>query len=494
MNQEAPEPQATLHHGAGREPSRAIVPTLVLTATVSSAIGSLGAPLLETIARDDHVTLGTAQWSLTLPMLVGAVVAPVLGRLGDGPSRRNVVLWTLTVVLIGSVVVAIPGWGFAALLVGRSMQGLGFALMPLTMAVARDSLPEARSGPAIAVLSIAATAGIGLGFPLTGLLDETLGLHACFWVGAIMAGGALLLNLVVLPASRHLHRRRLDVAGGVLIGCGLLALLVAVTEGSTWGWFSPRVLLLLAGAAILIVIWVFRELSVAHPLVDLRLVRHRSVAITNVTASLIAMAMYMFLPLLTNFVQTPPSEGYGFGASVLVTGLMLVPFAVLSTSMSRVARMIGHRVPPERLVPIGAMLMALATIMFLVTSGALWEGFVATGLVGVGVGLSFAAMPGLIIRSVPASETGSALGFYQVVRTVGFALGSGVSASILAAYTLSGQLLPERAGFEVAFATSAVICLVAAAVSTRLRRPQTISAVDSPPMPASVPAAAAPRA
>ncbi len=492
MNRQTSENLMTLPPGAATTPRRAIVPTLVLTATVSSAIGSLGAPLLETIARDDHVTLSSAQWSLTLPMLVGAVVAPVLGRLGDGPSRRNVILWTLGVVLVGSVVVAIPGWGFAALLVGRSMQGLGFALMPLTMAVARDSLPESKSGPAIAVLSIAATAGIGLGYPLTGLLDQTVGLHACFWVGAVMAGGALLLNLVVLPTSGHLHRRPLDGLGGVLIGFGLLALLIAVTEGSTWGWVSPAVLVLLAAAVILIVAWVYRELSTPHPVVDLHLLRHRSVAVTNATAFLIAMAMYMFLPLLTNYVQTPPSEGYGFGASVLVTGLMLVPFAVLSTSMSRVARMIGHRVPPERMVPIGAMLMALATIMFVVASGALWEAFVATGLVGMGVGLSFAAMPGLIIRSIPSAETGSALGFYQVVRTVGFALGSGVSASILAAYTLSGQLLPERAGFEVAFIASAAICVAAAVVSTFLRHPQTVSNVAIP-MSRSVTPAVAPR-
>jgi MFS family permease len=485
----------TAKRGPGPDaPSRAIVPTLVLTATVSSAIGSLGAPLLQTIARLYHVTLGTAQWSLTLPMLVGAVVAPLLGRLGDGPGRRKVVLATLVVVLAGSVIVAVPTGGFAALLVGRGMQGLGFALMPLTMAVARDSLRASQSASAIALLSIAATAGIGLGFPLTGLIDETLGLHACFWVGAVMAGGALLLNAVVLPSSRHLHRRPLDVVGALLIGSGLLALLIAVTEGSSWGWTSAKELILLAAAAVLLAAWAFRELAARHPLVDLRLLHHRSVAVTNVTAFLIAMGMYMFLPLLANYVQTPPSAGYGFGASVLITGFMLVPFSVLSTSMSGVARKLQHRLPPERMVPAGALLMALATILFLSTSGALWEAFVATGLVGIGVGLSFAAMPGLILRSVPGEETGSALGFYQVVRTVGFALGSGVSASILAAYTLSGHLLPDRSGFTVAMIVSAGICVLAAVVSASLARsPAADRSVVAAPRTASVaPAAVAP--
>jgi predicted MFS family arabinose efflux permease len=452
-------------------PPRALVPILIFISTVSSAVGSLGAPLLQTIARVDHISLANAQWSLTLPMLVGAVGAPVLGRLGDGPARRTVIRTTLGVVLVGSVLAAIPSGGFSLLLMGRGMQGLGFGLMPLTMAVARDSLPESRSGPAIALLSVAATAGVGLGFPITGLLDDFLGLHATFWFGAVVAGVALVLSWPVLPASSQRRRGPLDIWGASLLGAALLSLLLAITEAHSWRWGSARVVTLLAAAVVLGVLWTRHERSARYPLLDLRLLRHRAVAVTYLTGLLIALSMYMFLPLLTDFVQTPASAGYGFGSSVVVTGLMLVPFSVLSTSMSRVAARIRDRLGPERVVALGALLMAAATVLFTVTAGAVWEAFVATGIAGMGVGFSFAAMPGLIIRSVPSEETGSALGFYQVVRSVGFAAGSGISASILSAYTRAGHSLPPRSGFTVAMAVGAGVGVLAAAVSALLGRP-----------------------
>lgn len=178
----------------------------------------------------------------------------------------------------------------------------------------------------------------------------------------------------------------------------------------------------------------------------------------------------ILIGLLTDFVQTPRSAGYGSSASVVTTGSMLLPFSVLSTSMSRVAAALGARIGQERVVSIGALVMAVAVGLFSVTSGALWEGFVAMGICGIGVGFTFAAMPGLIVRSVPGDETGSALGFYQVVRYVGFSVGSGIAASILAGFTPARHVSPDRAGFTVALAVGAAVCLVAAIVSASLGR------------------------
>lgn len=453
-----------------KEPSPALVPVLVLIGMVTSVVSSLGAPLLPTIARVDHVSLGDAQWSLTVTMLVGAVAAPILGRLGDTPFRRGVILWALGAVVVGSALAAIPGGGFGLLLAGRGLHGLGLGLMPLTMAVARDALPEHRAGPAIALLSISTAAGVGLGYPITGLLDEAFGLHGTFWFGAVIGVVALALSAPVVPRSHHLERRPLDISGAVLLGLALVTFLMGLTEGQPWGWLSvPVVALILTGLAIG-GLWVWRELSARHPLVDLRLLRHASVAVTNGTALLIAMAMYLYIPLLTDFAQTPKSAGYGFGASVLVTGLMLLPFSVLSTSMSRVAAALGRRFGQESVVPVGALVMVVAVGWFAIAGRGLWEGFVDMGICGAGVGFTFAAMPGLIVRSVPKDETGSALGFYQVVRYVGFSLGSGVGDTLLATFTAAGHTIPRRTGFTWSFAVGAGICLAAALLSASLGR------------------------
>ena len=449
---------------------RALVPVLVLIGMVNAVVSSLGAPLLPAIARTDHVSLGDSQWSLTVTLLVGAVAAPVLGRLGDGPGRRWVILTAIGGVFAGSLLAALPGNDFGLLLTGRALHGLGLGLMPLTMAVARDSLPEYRSGPAIALLSISTAAGVGLGYPVTGLLYGAFGLHAPFWFGAIVALISFVAAAAVVPNGAHLARRPLDTLGAALLGVALVAVLLAVTEGQAWGWVSARVIGLVAAGAVLGVLWVRREKRCEHPLVDLALLRHPVVVVTNASGTLIAIAMYIFLPLMTDFVQTPRSAGYGSGASVTMTGLMLVPFSVLGTSMSRVAARVGARLGQEMVVPIGSAVLAMAVVMFALPGGVLWEGFVTMGIAGVGIGFTFAAMPGLIVRSVPGRETGSALGFYQVTRFIGFSLGSGIAASILAVYTPAHQLLPERRGFTVAFAVGAAVCLLAAGVSASLIR------------------------
>lgn len=450
-------------------PSPGLVPVLVAIGLVTSVISSLGAPLLPTIARTDHVSLGAAQWALTVTMLSGAVTTPVLGRLGDGPARRPVILATLAAVVAGCAVAGLSRHDFALLVAGRALQGLGLGLMPLTMAVARDALPEARSAPVIALLSIATAAGVGLGYPVTGILEEAWGLDSPFWFGAVVAALALAAAAVVVPSARNLRSRPLDIPGALLLGGALVALLVAVSQGRPWGWGSVPVVGLLAGSVVLAVAWTAHERRTPHPLVDVRLLRHRVMAVTNLTAMLIALAIYMFFPLVTDFVQTPRSAGYGFGTSVVVTGLMLLPFSVLSTSMSRVAAIAAARFGRERVVPVGALVMGLGSLVFVVGGGALWQGFVAMGVFGAAVGCTFAAMPGLIVSAVPASETGSALGFYQVVRFVGFSLGSGVSASLLAAYTPAGRALPDRAGFSVAMVAAAGACVLAAAVAAALR-------------------------
>ena len=140
---------------------------LIFIGLVVAVIGSLGAPLVPTVARASQVSLASAQWSLTITLLVGAVTTPILGRLGDGPHRRTSLLAAIGAVVAGCVLAALP-LGFAALLAGRALQGVGLGLVPLAIAVARDALPADRARSAIALLSVTTVAGIGLGYPLPG--------------------------------------------------------------------------------------------------------------------------------------------------------------------------------------------------------------------------------------------------------------------------------------------------------------------------------------
>ena len=117
--------------------AKALAPVLVLTTLVVSVISSLGAPLIPTIAKNFHDSLTTAQWSLTVGLLSGAVSAPVMGRLGDGPRRRATIIGGLAAVTLGGVVAALAS-SLDVLVVGRALQGLDLALKLLGDAAARD--------------------------------------------------------------------------------------------------------------------------------------------------------------------------------------------------------------------------------------------------------------------------------------------------------------------------------------------------------------------
>jgi MFS family permease len=117
------------------------------------------------------------------------------------------------------------------------------------------------------------------------------------------------------------------------------------------------------------------------------------------------------------------------------------------------------------LLPVGSLAGAAAGIFFALFHTSLWQAFVMMGILGVGIGSSSAAIPGLIVHAVPESETGSAMGFYQVVRYLGFSLGSALTASILASHTAPGQSLPTLSGYTVVFWVGVVLCLAAAVLA-----------------------------
>ena len=172
--------------------------------------------------------------------------------------------------------------------------------------------------------------------------------------------------------------------------------------------------------------------------------------------------MYMYLSGVTELVQTPRALGYGFSASVVTAGLCLVPFSVSSLAASRALPWTRSVVGRRGLLPAGSLVVASAGVFFALFHGALWQAFVMMGLLGLGLGSTFAAIPGLVVDAVPESETGSAMGFYQVVRYIGFSLGSALAASILAGRTPSRARLPAEGGYVLVLWIAAGICVAAA--------------------------------
>jgi len=441
---------------------RALVPVLIFIGTVVAVISSLGAPLIPAIAETMGTSLPDAQWALTVTLLVGAVATPVVGRLGDGRHRRTVILAVLAVVTVGGALAALP-LGLGWLVAGRGLQGFGLGLTPLAIATAREALHGRRAVSTIAALSVTVVAGVGLGYPLAGLVAELGGVHAAFWAGALVSVAALVAAAVVLPPSPEAPPRRLDVGGALLLGAALAALLLALGNADTWGWASPLLWALLGGAVVLLVGWAAWEHRTPWPLVDLRLARGRLALSAHSAALLVGLGNYLLLASVPVLAQSPRPAG--FDASIVVAGLVLLPFSAASVLGGRLARALADRAGASAVLPVAALVQGGAFLLFGLTRTDLWQLFLVMAVAGLGVGAAFAAFPALIVAAVPPSETGSAMSLNQVLRYVGFAVGSALTATVLAASTPEGASAPGAGGYAVLAVVGGAVCVATAALT-----------------------------
>jgi MFS family permease len=446
----------------------------VFIALVVAAVGSLGAPLITSVATTFGVSLASAQWTLTITLLSGAVAAPVLGRLGAGPRRRGVIVATLAIVTAGSVLTVAPlpfGWlGFGWLLVGRAAQGVGLGLTALMMGVARDHLPRERSASVIALVSVASTIGIGVGYPLAGLLTEFAGLRVAYGLGAVVSAAALVTAARTMPAPPLGRSARVDVPGAVLLACGLFAVLLVVSEPSLWSHHLAVAVTLTAGGAVLLCSWAGYELSTPWPLIDVRLLRHRAVAGANIAMGVAGAGMYLLLTLITRYAQTPGSAGYGFGLTTFEAGLVLVPFSALGFVAGKVTPRLAKRFGASAVLAVSSAVVLAAFVVFVLARSDVAQVLLAMAILGFGVGSFSAAIPAVILAVTPHRETSSAMSFNQVVRGTGFALGSAIGGLALAAFSPAGRVFPDNGAYTAAAWVGVLIMEAAVWVSALLTR------------------------
>jgi MFS family permease len=252
------------------------------------------------------------------------------------------------------------------------------------------------------------------------------------------------------------------LAALLMIG-GLSAVLIAVSETTSWGWGSPRTLGLIAVGIAILAAWVLVELRSREPLVDMAMMRLRAVWTTNLAAFLLGAGMYTAFILIPQFVETPARAGFGFGASITGGGLFLLPCTLMLLAVGLFAGRIAARFGSKAALVAGSVFATLSFVLLLAAHAQRWTVFLASGLLGVGIGLAFAALGALIVGAVPAHQTGVASGMNTVLRTVGGALGAQIGATFIAGNQSGG--LPTAHGFDLAFVTALLALLLGVAAS-----------------------------
>jgi MFS family permease len=445
---------------SGSHPT-AVLLVLALSTFVVVVMQSMVMPILGGLATSLNVSMADVSWVVTVNLLSAAVFTPFLGSLGDALGRKRVLMLTLLLTTVGSVLVAVSHL-MALVLVGRVLQGMGFAAMPLAIGIVRSIFPPARVPSSLALLSALTGIGAGAGLLISGgLVKAGVSAQGMFWISAAATAVGLLGVTVLIRLPERAKAFSVDIWGLLTLGGGLVCLILGINRGPSWGWGSGTVLGLFAGAVVLLAVWVFVEQRVSQPLVDMRMMRKPVVLGTNLTAFIIGAGMYGAFVLVIQFVQTPSRFGYGFGSDALGAGLTLLPMTagtlVAAVAVSALIRAIGPKWP----MFFGTIVAALTFGFLLLFHTEHWHFFVATGLLGLGLGLAMGAMPTLLNSGVSPEQTSIANSVNQTLRSVGGSIGTAVAAAVLASETMTGTPLPTVGAYTTAFGISGGICVLA---------------------------------
>ncbi|MFG3227989.1 MFS transporter [Kitasatospora sp. NPDC048194] len=480
---EAPQPTTA----AEKQSSARVLPALILAMLSFSVVQTAVVPILPSLAKELDVSTSNITWLMTANLLSAAVLTPLLGRFGDLRGRKPMLLISLAGLVAGSAL-AVGTHSFTWLVVARVLQGAGGGVMPLAISIVRDELPKQKVTGGVAAISASMGVGSGLGLVATGLLLEHWNYKSIFWMG--LAFGLIAIALVALrvPSDPVTDKEGgADPLGALALAGWLSALLVAVSQGNHWGWTSTKTLGLFAVAAVVALVWGIIETKVAHPLVDLKMMSRPAVAFTNLAGLLIGFGMYGSFMVISNFSQTPEKLAhYGFTATVLHAGVMLLPSAIGSMVAAPLGAMLIARRGPRLPLVLGGVLGAVAMAYLALRHSHEGDIYTASAIFGLGIGLAFAAMPAFINGAVPVEQSGIANGMNSVLRTVGGAIGTAVMTAILTGDTMKlpikiPVLLPTLDAYKHAFWATAVVCIVAGAVPFLIRTAKPVAAAPGAP-------------
>jgi EmrB/QacA subfamily drug resistance transporter len=442
---------------------------------------TLVGPALPDIQEQLHTSVSSVSWVITAYLLSASVATPLIGRLGDRYGKVRCFVLLLVLLAVSSLIAAFAT-SLAVMLVARVIGGVAGAVFPLASGIARDEFPRERIAGTIGLLSAMGAIAGGAGVVLAGPIIDALTLKGMFLVPAIPLVVAAVGIAVLIPESPVRAQGQINWTAAALMSAGLAAVLLAVSEASSWGWGAAKTLGLLAAGVALLSIWVRAETRSRQPLVDMRMMRIRGVWTTNVVAFTLGIGLYTGFILLPEFVSTPAQQGYGFGASVSQAGLFLLPMTTATVVVSVLTGRLERRFGSKRPMFVGIAVAAASYAMYAFLHDQEWQLYLAGVLLGAGTGLPLAAIVNVLIASVDRTQTGVATGMNTVGRTVGGAFGGALVASVPGSHVTADGFATE-AGFTLAFAMCGIALAIGALVCLIVPEDRRSSAVTPAPVP-----------
>ena len=452
--------------------------------TEQSALGfQLIAPALTDFAvryETTHVI-----WAITAFTLTGAVLTPLIGKLGDHFGKRRILMYAAAVSTIGCVISALAPT-FQIFIAGRVLSATSVAFLPVTYALMRDVFPSRMREISISI----ATNGVGVvtiaGPFLAGFLIDNIGTSSIFWfVAAISVVGAVGTALLVPETSIRDHSR-FDIVGIAGLVAGMFLLLLGISQVQDWGLTNPRTIGLLVAAVLILCAWWAWEANYDEPFVSTAVMRNRATTSVLFSFAFIAGAGVMMSSHLPTLLQTPRelADDYGFGVNATGVAGFLVLAGVLTVAGGVMVGILGRRYGFGPFLVLGGALTTVGGVGLASVTTDAWGPVIFYGICGLGA-MVYAAGPNLMMQLAPSEQRGVSAGMLGLV--------GGVLGSLFA--QLGGLILSENAkltdapmpvytgsGVRWLFITAAVLAAVGALIALAIpKRPAQLYAQSGAP-------------
>jgi EmrB/QacA subfamily drug resistance transporter len=414
---------------------------------LDSSIVNVAIPTMMHVFNTDTSTI---EWVVTVYMLALGVVVPFSGWLGERYGYKQLYMASMFLFTIGSLLCAIS-WSINMLIVARVIQALGGGMiMPTTMTMIKRIVPKDKFGSAMGIIGIALFMGPAIGPTVGGYLVEYIDWRWIFTINLPIGVIGILLSYFLLPEIAISKVGKLDITGGLVSAIMLFSLLLALSEGSDWGWTSEPIILLFYTSAVSLGLFIYMELTAKNPLLNIRVFRFTTFAMANIMSIITNIALFagvFFIPLFLQNIR-------GLGA--LETGLIMLPGALVSGLMMPITGRLYDQIGPKLMSIAGIICISYTTYLFHNIDINTPSMTIVIWLMLRGAGISFASMPAQTasIDSVPQKDVGAASAISNIISRVsgsfGIAILTGMLNSKISFYTsiMNSQLTTANPGLS----------------------------------------------
>lgn len=397
-------------------------------AVLDATIVNVGLPK---IMASFGIGLDKVEWVITAYMLAMAVALPTSGWLADKFGYKRLYFIGLFLFTLGSMLCGRSS-DENMLIFSRVIQGFGAGtIQPLGMAIITREFPPNQRGIALGFWGIAAAASVSFGPLIGGFLIDNFNWQLIFDVNIPVGILAMLFTIVIQSEYKNKRTRKFDIVGFISVTIFLPLTLYALSEGNaasnSAGWHAPYILACAGIAMISLAVFITAELTVAEPLLDLRLLMNHNFGIANIILVIFSLGMFGSTFLLPIYLQN------ALGYTALQSGAVFLPVGIIQGIVAPISGRISDKLNPKLPLFIGVILFAFS---FYLNSNLSWlteQKYIMFSLYlrGVAMGLMFTALTTVSLLEISREKMAQASAITNSIRQLGGSLGVAILATLL---------------------------------------------------------------